>query len=130
MVNVWGDEYKLSFGQLQADKKSNEITVMPDLTDLIECAGSVSSIDTMGCQKQLAAKGCQKQIAAKIIACKADYVIALKANQGLPYKQVTDFMEKRKATLPAYPTVDKAHERGEKRTIYLADSIALVDQAM
>lgn len=120
MVNVWVAEYKLSFGQLEVEKKSNEITAIPELIDLIECAHSVISIDAMGCQKE---------ITAKIIDHKADYVIALKANQGLLYEQVVDFMEKTKSALPAYTTLDKAHNRGEERTIYVANSIDLVDQA-
>ncbi len=120
MVNVWVDEYKLSFGQLPVENKDNEITAIPQPAELTDCAGSVVSIDAMGCQKE---------ITAKIRQQKADYVIALKAGQDLLYGQAVDFMEKRKQTLPAYTTLDKARDRGEQRTIYVASSIALADQA-
>jgi len=120
LVNVWSDELRLSFGQLEVDKKSNEITAIAALIDLIDCAGSVVSIDAIGCQKE---------IVAKIREEKAEYVIALKANQGTLYEQATDFMEKRKAVLPASTSMDKAHDRGEKRTIYVANDIQLVEQA-
>jgi len=72
LVNVWVHDLGLSFGQQQVDKKSNEITVIPALLDLVDCRGSVVTIDAMGCQKNGVAKIRDKG---------ADYVIALKANQ-------------------------------------------------
>ncbi len=120
MVNLWVDELRLSFGQLQVDKKSNEITVIPQLLDLVDCTGSVISIDAIACQKAIVEKIREKQ---------ADYVIALKTNQGVLYQQVTDFMEKRKQLLPGYTWLDKGHNRGEERKMYVATQIALVDQA-
>lgn len=120
MVNVWVDEVSLSFGQYQVDAKSNEITAIPKLLDAVDCQGSVVTIDAIGAQQAIVEKIIQKQ---------ADYVIALKANQGVLYEQATDFMEKNQAQLPVYETLDKDHGRGEQRRVYVAQNIALVDEA-
>jgi predicted transposase YbfD/YdcC len=65
--------YGLVVGQVKTDEKSNEITAIPDLLDMLHIKGCVVSIDAMGCQKE---------IASKIIhECKADYVLSLKGNQ-------------------------------------------------
>lgn len=120
MVNVWVEEYKVSFGQFQVETKSNEITAIPQVLELVECEGSVVSIDAIGCQKA---------ILETIRGKKADYVIALKANQGTLYEQVADFISKRKTQLPCYTCLDKAHNRGEERSLYLATAIDLVDEA-
>jgi predicted transposase YbfD/YdcC len=120
MVNVWVDELSVSFGQLQVEQKSNEITAIPALLDTVDCQGSVVSIDAIGCQRE---------IAGKIVDKQADYVIALKANQGGLYEQVADFMEKRKESLPLFQSLDKDHGRGERRRVYLAQDIGLVDEA-
>lgn len=119
MVNVWVDEWSVSFGQLQVEQKSNEITAIPELLDLVDCQNSVISIDAIGCQQK---------IVAKIVDKQADYVIALKANQGTLYEQVADFMQKRKETLPIFESWDKGHGRGEVRRVYLATDIGLVEQ--
>jgi len=120
MVNVWVDEVSLSFGQYQVDAKSNEITAIPKLLDAVDCQGSVVTIDAIGAQKAIVEKIIQKQ---------ADYVIALKANQGVLYEQAVDFMEKNLAHLPFFESLDKDHGRGEQRRVYVADNIALVDEA-
>jgi len=120
MVNVWVDELSVSFGQLQVKEKSNEITAIPQLLDTVDCRGSVVSIDAIGCQKE---------IAGKIIGKQADYVIALKANQGCLYEQVAAFMQRCKETLPLFHSLDKGHGRGEQRRVYVAQDIALVDEA-
>lgn len=120
MVNVWVDELSVSFGQVQVAEKSNEITAIPLLLNLVDCRGSVVSIDAMGCQQD---------IAGQIVSQQADYLIALKANQGSLYEQVADFMQKRKEVLPVCRSLDKAHGRGEQRRVYVAQDIALVDVA-
>ena len=121
MVNVWVDELSVSFGQVQVEQKSNEITAIPALLDTVDCRGSVVSIDAIGCQKD---------IAGKIIGQQADYVIALKANQGYLYEQAVDFMQRCKETLPVFHSLDKGHGRGEQRRVYVAQDIALVDEAV
>lgn len=120
MVNVWVDEVSVSFGQYQIEEKSNEITAIPELLKTIDCQGSVITIDAIAAQKD---------IIEKIVDKKADYVIALKANQGTLYEQSRDFMEKNRSVLPLYETRDKDHNRGEQRRVYVAHDIALVDEA-
>ena len=120
MVNVWIDEASISFGQQQVEKKSNEIVAIPELLDTMDCQGSVVTIDAIAAQKD---------IVAKIVDKQADYVIALKANQGTLYEQVEAFMERNQSVLPIYETLDKGHNRGEQRKVYVAHSIALVDEA-
>lgn len=120
MVNVWVDELSVSFGQYQVDTKSNEIVAIPKLLDTVDCQGSVITVDAIGAQKVIVDKIREKQ---------ADYVIALKANQGGLYEQVAGFMEKNISQLPMHPTIDKGHGRGEQRKVYVAQNIALVDEA-
>ena len=73
MVSAWACQNNLVLGQQKVDAKSNEITAIPALLDLLEIKGCIITIDAMGCQTA---------IADKIIAQGADYVLALKGNQG------------------------------------------------
>lgn len=72
MVSAFACSSGLSLAQIKVDEKSNEITAIPKLLDMIDIEGCTISIDAMGCQKE---------IAAKIISKKADYILALKGNQ-------------------------------------------------
>lgn len=119
IVNVWVCQDGLSFGQYEVDKKSNEITAIPAILDTIDCAGSVISIDAIGCQQE---------IVSSIRSKGADYVICLKKNQKALYEQAHDFMQKNSANLPTETFLDKDHGRGEIRRVYVADKIALIDQ--
>ena len=65
--------HRLVLGQLKVSSKSNEITAIPKLLELLDIAGCIITIDAMGCQKE---------IATQIINQKADYLLALKGNQG------------------------------------------------
>src|SRR6516165_8219300 len=80
MVSAWASENKLSLGQVVVDQKSNEITAIPELLDLLDVSGAVVTIDAMGCQKE---------IAAKIRERGGDYVLAVKQNQPSLHEQVT-----------------------------------------
>ena len=66
-------------GQLKCEEKSNEITAIPELLKILDLEGCVVTIDAMGCQKEIV-----KEIAAQ----SADYVIALKGNQGTLHQEV------------------------------------------
>lgn len=85
MVSALSSKYGLVLGQQKCYEKSNEITAIPQLLDMFLIEGSVITIDAMGCQKD---------IAAKILRRKADYILALKGNQGNLYKEVTDLFDK------------------------------------
>lgn len=72
MVSAWATANHISLGQVVTDEKSNEITAIPKLLELIEISGSLVTIDAMGCQTA---------IAEKIIAQGANYCLAAKGNQ-------------------------------------------------
>ena len=120
ILSAWLSEESISFGQLQIDAKSNEITAIPRLLDEIDCQGSVISIDAIACQKA---------IVEKIIDKQADYIIALKANQGELYEQISDYLEKHKANLSHFEEINKEHGRGEKRIVYASPRVAYLDAA-
>jgi predicted transposase YbfD/YdcC len=81
LVSVWASEFGLSLGQVACDQKSNEITAIPELLRLVDIKGTIITIDAMGTQKA---------IAAQIIDRDADYVLALKGNQGTLHQAVID----------------------------------------
>src|SRR5205085_9187427 len=81
MVSAWAAENRMILGQQAVDGKSNEITAIPKLLELIDVSGAIVTIDAMGCQKE---------IAAKIIDKGGDYVLALKGNQESLHNDVED----------------------------------------
>ena len=83
-VSVWASEFGLSLGQVACAEKSNEITAIPELLQLVDIKGSIITIDAMGTQKA---------IAATIINCEADYVLALKGNQETLQQAVIDHID-------------------------------------
>lgn len=72
LVNAWSTLNGVVLGQYKVDDKSNEITALPKLLSMLQVKGCIISIDAIGCQKE---------IAKQIIDAKADYILALKANQ-------------------------------------------------
>lgn len=118
VVSAWLAEESISFGQVQVAKKSNEITAIPRLLEELDCEGGIITIDAMGCQKA---------IVEKIIEKKADYLIALKENQGALFEEINEYVEKNKTQLPYYQRINKDHGRGEKRVIYLAKKPSWLD---
>src|SRR5262249_1994289 len=81
-VSAWASANGLTLGQVAVGAKSNEITAIPQLLDLLDLKDCVVAID---------AAGCQKGIAAQVVAKGADYVLALKENQPALYEQVADY---------------------------------------
>src|ERR1700738_5066131 len=79
VVSAWASENKILLGQVKTEEKSNEITAIPELLDMIDVAGSIVTIDAMGCQQG---------IAKKIVKKGADYVLSLKENQPTLYQDV------------------------------------------
>lgn len=111
MVSAWATENKLSLGQVVVAEKSNEITAIPNLLDLLEIAGALVTIDAMGCQRE---------IAGKIRDRKADYILAVKQNQPTLYERVgaaiAEALEGDAEALDEHETVAKGHGRRETRT--------------
>jgi hypothetical protein len=79
VVSAFAVENHLSLGQVATDAKSNEITAIPELLELLDLEGTVVTIDAMGCQKD---------IATKIVAGKGEYVLAVKENQPHLYEDI------------------------------------------
>ena len=84
VVSAWASQHRVVLGQVKVDAKSNEITAIPKLLEMLSIRGCIVTIDAMGCQKE---------IATQIIDKQADYVLALKGNQGKLYQQVSDWFE-------------------------------------
>lgn len=113
LVSAWASENRVVLAQRKVDNKTNEISVIPELLDTLEVAGCIVTLDAMGCQKE---------IARKIIARKADYILAVKDNQGHLHEDMAYLFElylKEPNPLQyveAYAkTVDKDHGRIEIR---------------
>jgi predicted transposase YbfD/YdcC len=79
IVSAWASGNKILLGQVKTDEKSNEITAIPELLDMIDVAGSTITIDAMGGQQE---------IAKKIVKKQANYVLSLKDNQPTLYQDV------------------------------------------
>ena len=113
MVSAFAARQRLVMGQVAVAEKSNEIVAIPALLDMMAIEGAVVTIDAMGCQRS---------IARKIIDKKADYIIALKGNQGTLREDVGVFAAEQKAngfkdtTVSRHETVDADHGRIETRT--------------
>lgn len=81
MVSAWASNNNMVLGQVKVSEKSNEITAIPRLLELITVKGCIVTIDAMGCQQE---------IARKIIKEEADYVLAVKENQKQLYQDIED----------------------------------------
>jgi len=79
LVSAWATHNGISLGQFKVDDKSNEITAIPHLLEMLNLKGSIVTIDAMGCQTA---------IAEQIITAKADYILAVKGNQGNLHRHV------------------------------------------
>ena len=84
MISAWSSANALAFGQVATDAKSNEITAIPKLLELLDLSGVTVTIDAMGCQTK---------IARQITAQGGDYVLALKGNHGTFHEEVTLFLD-------------------------------------
>jgi predicted transposase YbfD/YdcC len=116
LVSAWASEARLTLGQIAVDSKSNEITAIPLLLELLDLKGATVTIDAMGCQKE---------IAAKIVDGKGDYLLALKENHPTLYEAaVQEFTAAFDADMPPaemrrHVTVETSRGRKERRE-YLA----------
>jgi hypothetical protein len=84
IVNAWATSAGLTLGQIKVDDKSNEITAVPELLRVLKLKGCIVTLDAMGCQKE---------IAAGIIGKQADYLLALKGNQGTAHAEVREYFD-------------------------------------
>jgi predicted transposase YbfD/YdcC len=121
MVSAWASDNALVLGQVKTDQKSNEITAIPQLIELLDLSGCIVTIDAMGCQKE---------IARLIISKKADYVFTLKENHGKLFHEVQNFFLNAEAnnfqgaSINYCQTEAKNHGRLEIRRYWITDQIA------
>ena len=123
VVSAFSYERGLVLGQLACDEKSNEITAIPKLLEMLEINGCIITIDAMGTQTE---------IAEEIINRNADYILALKANQTSLYNDVKLFMDdiKRDHDIQNSDcyccTIEKSHGRIEKRECFIHEEIGWI----
>jgi len=113
MLNAWSTGVSLSLGQMKVDGKSNEITAMPKLLELLNTKGHIVSADAIHCQVKTA---------KKIIEQEGDYLLGLKGNQKYLEDRVKEKFELKKGlgsrslNKETYKTTNKGHGRLEKRS--------------
>ena len=125
MVSAFAARQRLVLGQVKVAEKSNEIIAIPDLLDMLAIDGAIVTLDAMGCQRE---------IATKIVDKKADYVLALKANQTSLHEDVELFVDEQKANgfnntkSSQHTSVGGGHGRIETRRTTVIEDIAWLQQ--
>jgi len=115
MVSAWGCDQRMVLAQIATDAKSNEITAVPKLLEMLSLKGTIVTADALNCQRE---------IAQKIVDQGGDYVLALKGNQGTLHDDVvTYFDDPASKTVTAEPQVDGDHSRIETRTATVSTDI-------
>ncbi len=120
MVSAWASQNRLVLGQVKVDSKSNEITAIPKLLEVLDISGCIVTIDAMGAQTA---------IAKQIIEQGADYILSLKGNQGNLHEDVEQLFDWASKTqfkdIPHeyYQTLEKGHGRLEIRRHWLLESV-------
>ena len=118
MVSAWSHANGVVLGQEKTNEKSNEITAIPELLQALALKGCIVTIDAMGCQEA---------IAEQIIKKKADYVLALKGNQGHLHEDITQFFETAQASgfvnlrCDFHEEYDAGHGRVEHRKCWVIE---------
>jgi predicted transposase YbfD/YdcC len=112
MVSAWATANHISLGQVVVDAKSNEITAIPKLLEMLELSGAMVTIDAMGCQTE---------IARRIVEAGADYCLAVKNNQPTLHQGIIDYFESHVeddfagVRMRYHTTDEKGHGREETR---------------
>ena len=119
VISAFVAENQLTLGEICVEEKTNEITTVPKLLDLIDVKGDIVTADAMSCQKK---------IVKKIIDKKANYTIGLKQNQPELYKDTEDYFGAFSADIPSKTTIEKGHGRIEKRAYQLLTNLSWLEQ--
>jgi len=114
VVSAWAAENQITLGEIKTDEKSNEITAVPELLDMIDVEGSIVTADAMSCQKDISRKITEKN---------ADYVIGLKGNQETLHDDVELYFKELAQGCEKAETKEKGHGRIEKREYFLETDI-------
>ena len=116
LVSAWSVANQLVLGQEATAAKSNEITAIPKLLQILELKGALVTLDAMGCQKE---------IARQIVGGGGDYVLAVKDNQPTLQAAISDYFLHLHETdfagceVRRWTTIDEGHGRHERRTYYV-----------
>jgi len=119
IVSAWADKNNLILGQIKVEEKSNEITAIPKLLDMLMIKGSTITIDAMGTQTK---------IARKIVSKGADYILAVKRNQGELFDDIIDSF-KVVESADIHEDTDYGHGRIEERKCSVITDLSLVPSA-
>ena len=128
VINAWSCANGISLGQLKVDGKSNEITAVPEMLKQLFIKGAIVTLDAMGCQENTVTQICDAE---------ADYVVALKGNQGALHELVKDSFDmldngaKALLATTAKDEIDGQHGRIDQREIHVisADQLSnMIDQ--
>lgn len=120
MVSAWASKSRLVLGQIKTEEKSNEITAIPELLDLLEIEGCIVTIDAMGCQKK---------ITQKIVDRGGDYAIAVKGNQPGLFQAIDNLFgnatieELESSKFDFYRSDNTDHGRHEVRWCLMTDNL-------
>jgi predicted transposase YbfD/YdcC len=117
MVSAWASINNIVLGQQKVDSKSNEITAIPPLLEVLVLKGCIVTIDAMGCQKD---------IATAIVAKEADYILAVKGNQKELDKQVQESFRFIQVNSVAQE-IDLGHGRIEKRICSVINDLSMIE---
>lgn len=125
MVSAWAADNRVVLGQVKTEEKSNEITAIPKLLELLNIKGTIVTIDAMGCQKT---------IAKKIIEKGADYMLAIKDNQRKLFANVQAVFadvsnDHCDASIDFSETSGKGHGRKEVRRCFTTDDLSSISVA-
>jgi predicted transposase YbfD/YdcC len=121
LVSAWATQAQVALGQVAVDGKSNEITAIPRLLELLDLEGALVTIDAIGCQKE---------VAQQIAAAGGDYVLVVKAHQGHLLEDVQQTVARAlDGELPAgavrtYTTREQGHGRSEDRSCVAVRHVA------
>jgi predicted transposase YbfD/YdcC len=119
MASAWATASHISLGQVAVDAKSNEITAIPKLLEILEISGCLVTIDAMGCQVE---------IAAKVVEGKADYVLAVKGNQPTLRAGIEAFFldhledDFARVSVSRHEEKEKGHGRIEERSCLICEA--------
>ena len=125
VVSAWASEASVVLGQVRCAEKSNEITAIPELLNMLDLAGCIVTIDAIGCQKETV-----KQIAEK----EAEYLISLKGNQGNLHRDIKDYLDWaervgfKEIKYEYGSSLEKDHGRIEERRCWITEEINWLEQ--
>ncbi len=125
IVSAWAAEHNITLAQVKVKKKSNEITAIPTLLNMITLRDAIVTIDAMGCQKT---------IAEQIITGGGDYVLALKGNQSAIHDEIENYFLQALAAdfqgieHDCFTSLEKGHGRIESRTVYVTADLDWLPQ--